>query len=181
MAVGKMDLGDVTVHNVKQLKMLNSVIFPVSYNEKFYKDVLTMGEFAKLAYYNDLIVGAVCCRIEPMENSDLNQVYIMTLGCLAPYRRLKIGSHMLLHILKQCELDPSIHSIYLHVQVSNEEALEFYAKFGFHIVETRKDYYRKIEPADAYVLRKTITPGNFAPSQESTAPLYSTTEVCVAH
>lgn len=42
------ELGDVTQHNIKQLKRLNTVVFPVSYNEKFYKDVLEVGELAKL-------------------------------------------------------------------------------------------------------------------------------------
>ncbi|KAI2530911.1 NAA50 isoform 9 [Pan troglodytes] len=36
----RIELGDVTPHNIKQLKRLNQVIFPVSYNDKFYKDVL---------------------------------------------------------------------------------------------------------------------------------------------
>ena len=38
----------MTVHNIKQLKRLNAVVFPVSYNDKFYKDVLEVGELAKL-------------------------------------------------------------------------------------------------------------------------------------
>lgn len=46
----------MTPHNIKQLKLLNQVVFPVSYNEKFYKDVLEAGELAKLAYYNDIVV-----------------------------------------------------------------------------------------------------------------------------
>ena len=45
---GRIELGDVTPHNIKQLKRLNQVIFPVSYNDKFYKDVLEVGELAKL-------------------------------------------------------------------------------------------------------------------------------------
>lgn len=44
----KIELGDVTPHNIKQLKKLNTVVFPVSYNDKFYKDVLEAGELAKL-------------------------------------------------------------------------------------------------------------------------------------
>lgn len=44
----KIELGDVTPHNIKQLKRLNTVVFPVSYNERFYKDVLEVGELAKL-------------------------------------------------------------------------------------------------------------------------------------
>uniref|UniRef100_A0A2K5PZ42 N-alpha-acetyltransferase 50, NatE catalytic subunit n=1 Tax=Cebus imitator TaxID=2715852 RepID=A0A2K5PZ42_CEBIM len=38
--ISRIELGDVTPHNIKQLKRLNQVIFPVSYNDKFYKDVL---------------------------------------------------------------------------------------------------------------------------------------------
>jgi ribosomal protein S18 acetylase RimI-like enzyme len=41
--------------------------------------------------------------------------------------------------------------------VNNETAIEFYKKFGFEIVEKKEQYYKRIEPADAYVLRKTFT------------------------
>ncbi len=47
-AGGRTALGEVTTHNIKQLKKLNSVVFPVSYNDKFYKDVLQAGELARL-------------------------------------------------------------------------------------------------------------------------------------
>ncbi|KAH0628612.1 hypothetical protein JD844_009970 [Phrynosoma platyrhinos] len=124
----RIELGDVTPHNIKQLKRLNQVIFPVSYNDKFYKDVLEVGELAKLAYFNDIAVGAVCCRVDHSQNQ--KRLYIMTLGCLAPYRR--------------------------HVQISNESAIDFYRKFGFEIIETKKNYYKRIEPADAHVLQKNL-------------------------
>lgn len=45
-----------------------------------------------------------------------------------------------------------------HVQVNNESAIEFYKKFGFKIVETKEHYYKRIEPADAHVLQKTLRP-----------------------
>ena len=45
---GRTELGDITPHNIKQLKRLNQVVFPVTYNDKFYKDVLEVGELAKL-------------------------------------------------------------------------------------------------------------------------------------
>ena len=44
------------------------------------------------AYFNDLVVGGVCCRVET--EGDKNRMYIMTLGCLAPYRRLGVGTYM---------------------------------------------------------------------------------------
>jgi N-alpha-acetyltransferase 50 len=107
----KIELGDVTPHNIKQLKKLNTVVFPVSYNDKFYKDVLEAGELAKLAYYNDIVVGAVCCRIDTSENA--RRLYIMTLGCLYPYRRLGIGTLMVEHVLKYVEQDGNFDSIFL--------------------------------------------------------------------
>uniref|UniRef100_A0A2I3LNG0 Uncharacterized protein n=2 Tax=Cercopithecinae TaxID=9528 RepID=A0A2I3LNG0_PAPAN len=38
MKSSRIELGDGTPHNIKQLKRLNQVIFSVSYNGKFYKD-----------------------------------------------------------------------------------------------------------------------------------------------
>jgi len=159
MTRSKIELGDVTQHNIKQLKLLNTVVFPVSYNEKFYKDVLEVGELAKLAYYNDIVVGAVCCRIDTSDHT--RRLYIMTLGCLSPYRRLGIGSMMVQHVLNYVKKNKkNFDNIYLHVQVNNTGAIEFYKKFGFEIHETKKHYYKRIEPADAHVLQKTLRPTN---------------------
>ncbi|XP_003744851.1 probable N-acetyltransferase san [Galendromus occidentalis] len=152
----RIELGAVTPHNFRQLKCVNSVVFPVIYNDKFYQNVLEKGELTKLAYCNDIVVGAVCCRIDTVGNQ--RKLYIMTLGCLAPYRRLGIGSVMLKHVLQYVENDGNFDSIYLHVQVNNDSAIEFYKKFGFQIVDTREKYYKRIEPADAHELQKTIRP-----------------------
>ncbi|XP_033641369.1 N-alpha-acetyltransferase 50-like [Asterias rubens] len=155
MTRGRIELGAITPHNIKQLKRLNSVVFPVSYNDKFYKDVLDVGELAKLCYFNDIVVGAVCCRIDTTEDGS-RRLYIMTLGCLAPYRRLGIGTVMLKHVLDYCAKDGNVNNIYLHVQINNESAIEFYKKFDFEIIETKEHYYKRIEPADAHVLQKTL-------------------------
>jgi ribosomal protein S18 acetylase RimI-like enzyme len=152
---GTIELGDVTVHNVRQLRRLNQAIFPVVYNDKFYKDVLQLGELVKLVYFNDIVVGAVCSREERTEDG-LVRLYIMTLGCLAPYRRHGIGRMMLEHLLTYCEQDTTIDNIYLHVQVSNADAIAFYEKFGFSIVERKENYYKRIEPTDAFVLQRNL-------------------------
>lgn len=44
-----------------------------------------------------------------------------------------------------------------HVQISNEAALAFYNKFGFRVVDKKEGYYKRIEPADAFVLVKDLT------------------------
>lgn len=61
-------------------------------------------------------------------------------------------------------------AFFSHVQVNNDTAIEFYKKFGFEIVETKKNYYKRIEPADAHVLElKLRNPDG------SVVPLISTT------
>jgi len=58
--------------------------------------------------------------------------------------------------LDQCEKDKNIKSVYLHVQCSNEEAISFYKNRNFQITKTEQQYYKKIDPADAYVLEKVL-------------------------
>jgi len=161
----RIDLGDITPHNIKLLKKVNQVVFPVVYHDNFYKDVLEAGELAKLAFFNDIVVGAVCCRVDvervgaDATGSGKKKLYIMTLGCLAPYRRLGVGSKMVEHVLNIVAKDGNFESVFLHVQVNNEGAINFYRNFGFDVVETKENYYKRIEPPDAYVLEKKLDGG----------------------
>jgi N-alpha-acetyltransferase 50 len=84
---------------------------------------------------------------------------------------------MLDHVFNICEREGNIDSIYLyvriewfsmymngplflffrrHVQVNNETALSFYKKFGFEIISTANEYYRRLEPCDAYLLERSL-------------------------
>ncbi|CAF0966478.1 unnamed protein product [Adineta steineri] len=163
------ELGELHQHNLKQLKVLNRDIFPVSYNEKFYKDLLEAGELCKLAYCNDIVVGAVCCRFDLSDNR--RRLYIMTLGVLSKYRELGLGALMLEHVLKICEKEGNVDSIYLHVQINNETALAFYKKFAFEIISTATDYYRRLEPSDAYLLERKLNKSLTNEHISTTSPL----------
>ncbi len=46
----------------------------------------------------------------------------------------------------------SFSLFFRHVQVNNEEAIAFYKQFGFEIRETKENYYKRLQPADALVL-----------------------------
>lgn len=55
--------------------------------------------------------------------------------------------------------------------MNNECAIEFYQKFGFEIVETREQYYKRIEPAGAHVLEKNLRKSGIAANSETIADL----------
>ena len=104
----------------------------------------------------------------------------MTLGVLAPYRRYGIGTHprylplyltvligglgtkLLDHVLSVAETQTRgtpgspVKSLYLHVQTTNQEAVDWYTKRGFTIERTVEGYYRNIEDVDAYILVRKL-------------------------
>ncbi|RKP24159.1 acyl-CoA N-acyltransferase, partial [Syncephalis pseudoplumigaleata] len=160
----RLALVDITGNNVGQLRCLNRALFPVQYPDSFYEAApdndcrpYLMVHWLHRAYptgfFNDVCVAAVCCRKEDHPTkTKTSRVYLMTLGVLAPYRKLGMGGKMLDYALEQCKADPSVAEIYLHVQEGNDDALNFYKKRGFTVTETVAGYYTQIEPSTAYVL-----------------------------
>uniref|UniRef100_A0A915DL78 N-terminal methionine N(alpha)-acetyltransferase NatE n=1 Tax=Ditylenchus dipsaci TaxID=166011 RepID=A0A915DL78_9BILA len=132
------ELGDISRHNVIQLKRLNTSVFPVSYNEKFYKEVVTAGELAKLAYLMTSLLEGFAVEWMPV------------------MERYGIGTLLLQHVFELCKRDQQIKAVYLHVQTNNDSALDFYKKFGFSVNGTAEKYYKRIEPDNAYVLEKAV-------------------------
>ena len=168
-----------------QLRKVNLACFPVQYQETFYKDVLTNSEgLCKFAYWNGFVVGAACARIETIpdqketaetqqakqekskKNSPNNQpkrIYIMTLGVLAAYRNLQIGTQLIQSILDHYEQNKenaefrNVQEMTLHVQISNDDAMKFYqTRFGFERGEMVENYYRRIDPPHCYKLYKKL-------------------------
>lgn len=116
------EFGGITKANIEQLRLINASTLPVRYSDKFYGDLVTIGDprFLKFAIFNGFTVGAVCARVESISDDPENPIkklYIMTLNVLPSYRRRGIASKLLDHILKVAKLESDIIEIYLHVQV----------------------------------------------------------------
>lgn len=151
--------GPLTEANVEQVRALNRAIFPVNYPERVYQDMLACGPVTQLALAEGgAVVGAVGCRLEAAPGGPRRA--IMTLGVLAPYRGGGIGSALLRRALAACaEVAPEAAEAYLHVQQGNDDALRFYARHGFEVGETVENYYRRIDPPHAVVLRLRLPGG----------------------
>jgi ribosomal protein S18 acetylase RimI-like enzyme len=164
-------LVDITKNNVEQLRLINSTTLPVSYSDKFYRDLVekSLPEYVKFATWNGFSVAAVCARVEPHETvADASKLYIMTINVLAAYRRRGIGAKLLNHVLETAKKDPSIIEVYLHVQTSNDDAKQFYLAHGFVQTDIIKGYYKRIEPPDCFLLKKSLKEGHDVASPSST-------------
>jgi len=154
----RISFASITPNNLGTLKRLNRVLFPIRYSEKFYQDVLLpeLEDFCKLVYFNDVPVGTICCRLETKDG--LTKLYLMTMGVLAPYRDRRLGSQSLELIVAAASSykKQKINHIYLHVQTSNGEAKRFYERHGFKEIGVHENYYKKIQPRDAWVLQRAI-------------------------
>lgn len=139
----------ISHENVNELQQINTALFPIVYNDKFYLQANPSDPFWRLVYWNENLVGAFCCKqVE-------QKLYIMTFGVLAKYRRNGIASFMLDYLIDQAK-NEELSQIYLHVQVSNNAALKFYQKHLFRITNTVQEYYKKIEPRAAHILIRDI-------------------------
>ncbi|KAL7270178.1 hypothetical protein RUND412_007118 [Rhizina undulata] len=172
-----------TASTLPSLQRLNTLLLPVSYPAIFYSQVLSdpvTARLTKLLYYDSTPIAGVRCRLEnsltvsaanppdpetktEAENENVEaktKVYIMTLCTLSPYRRLGAGSLLLDSILSEA-VDLGATEVYAHVWEANDGALEWYAKRGFTVGALVEGYYRRLKPAGARVVVRTVGIGDF--------------------
>jgi ribosomal protein S18 acetylase RimI-like enzyme len=161
----KIEFGAISENNVEILRKVNASCFPISYNDNFYKEIVSRLDegLNKFAYYGGFVVGAVCTRIEPLPSDDTrSRLYIMTLGVLAAYRGRDVGTQLIQSVLDYYETNKddslaNVDEIALHVQISNNDAIRFYTdRFGFVQGDMVENYYRRIDPPHCYLLYKKL-------------------------
>lgn len=197
---------DMSAHFIHSLRSLNLVLLPVHYSDRLYRDVLSVPRMGKMASYNLLPIGAITSRLEAFYESDLDtplfnykayrdkllaesrksdayflpsetHLYIMTLGVLAPYRRLGIGKKLIDSLIIEAnrlnqesqlrrqnersksndplQLEDSnyiITALTLHVQFGNTAGMAFYTSQGFKELRFIEHYYSNIKPRGASVM-----------------------------
>jgi GNAT superfamily N-acetyltransferase len=133
--------------SVEGLKLLNRVIFQgIPISDAVYKECCAT-DLTQLAYHNDILIGAIACRLEKLPNGK-TRVYVISLGVLAPYRGYGVGSSLVNNLISSATKDASIEELQCHVQASNEEAIKFYERFDFKQGEKIEGYYKKLPMED---------------------------------
>eukprot|EP00329_Picozoa_sp_Boothbay-MS584-11_P004786 47064_6 len=152
---------ECTQHNIDCLRTLNVSLLPAQFPGRFYRDLLQDRRLSRLAYCGSSVVGAVAAHVETdkVTRGRTGSLYVMSLAVTAPHRRMGIGRALLAHLLHTAREDPDFRDIdrlELHVHAANEDALEFYRACGFQDVRLQQNYYPRLDPPHAQLLRLRI-------------------------
>lgn len=149
--------------HIDRLKSITATLLPVRYSDKFFAECLEPDKYsvmAAVALYDLQVVGWIRCRVEPFPNAEnevYQQIYIQALGILAPFRGLGLATQLLKTIqAKAASTHGRARSIYAHVWESNEDALAWYDKQGFARIMLQPQYYRRLKPAGAWIVRNEL-------------------------
>jgi N-alpha-acetyltransferase 50 len=151
------------------IQRLTSTLLQVKYPDNFFSgvvDEVIPARFSRVALSMSKPIGWIRCRLDPFPEQTsppsnakpiYNRIYVQALCLLAPYRGQGVATALLESILKPRLLaEHDIESVYAHVWECNADALEWYAKRGFHQVVLVDNYYRKLRPGGAWIVKKDL-------------------------
>ena len=159
----------VQTDHLPALKRLTGNLLPVRYPEKFFDGAVNEiipATFSRVALVDGKPVGWIRCRLDPFPEPTeppsetkpiYNRIYVQALCLLAPYRGLGIATSLLNAITTpQLVRNHGIDHVYAHVWEKNDEALEWYDRRGFQKVMNVEQYYRKLRPDGAWIVKKNL-------------------------
>lgn len=102
--------------------------------------------------------------VSPPRVGESHVLYIQSLGLLAPYRQRGLAAAAVQGALdaaaqltrEKAPGGPRIDWLYAHVWTQNEDGLEWYMNRGFEKDGQLEDYYMKLQPGSAWVVKKRV-------------------------
>jgi len=115
--------------------------------------VLSWPQLLHVAEAAGNIVGYVLAKMDETNTSD---GHITSIAVLRPFRKLGLATKLMEAAQKAMVECFGATRVSLHVRVSNRAALALYQRsLGFEVVSLEPRYYR-IEPEDAFFMRKAL-------------------------
>jgi len=123
-------------------KFLNKDFEKLNTKESLFNDYTYI-----LIYKNDVeIIGFIHYEIM-YETANILNIVVNP-----EYRRMKIGTYLINNMLSSL-CNKNIENIMLEVNENNINAISFYKKFNFEIINIRKKYYNS---EDAYIMERRV-------------------------
>ncbi|KIX95071.1 uncharacterized protein Z520_09381 [Fonsecaea multimorphosa CBS 102226] len=159
----------IAEQHIAGIRRLTATILPVRYGDAFFTNTVTdpmVNQLSRVVLYASQPVGWIRCRLEPCSPNHYlitqphpppSQIYIQALALLSPYRGLGLATLLLDTILSSAIAQAAdTVCVYAHVWEQNEDALEWYAKRGFKRVMLVEQYYRRLRPSGAWIVRRDL-------------------------
>ena len=146
----------VNIENLSEFTHLHECIFPLKFPSKFYREAVnpTKPGIHRIVEQNEKCIGVLSASVVTEPNDEL-QLYIYSLGCKVLNRRRGVGSFLLRTSIEFAN-NQNCKTVKLHVQKSNEEAVEFYKKHGFVELCIEPNYYKRLEKPDAVIMCRKL-------------------------
>ncbi|KAI0913484.1 acyl-CoA N-acyltransferase [Ustulina deusta] len=166
--------------------LLLPVNYPDSFYARL-SDPLSSGAFSRVILWRDekkspsapgKVIGGLVCRPEPspfhagtvdssrsspgptVPSAQPNALYIQSLVLLSPYRGLGLAAALLDEVVADAaQSDFACEAVWAHVWTQNEEGMQWYMARGFACIDELKQYYHKLHPDSAWIVRREIGPG----------------------
>jgi len=145
-----------TVSDLERVMHINTMCLPENYSSFFYKDLYTrFPDTFIVAEMDAEIQGYIMCRIEKGWSkrgrlSPARLCHVVSIAVIESYRRKGIGKALVEQAMGRGRRTYECKEGYLEVRVSNEPAVNLYAKLGFTKVKRNYGYYLNGE--DAWVM-----------------------------
>ena len=179
------ELAPITLELLPAFRRLNSLTFPIPYQDKFYNETVSdpvAASISLVALWHDTsqdgsfsppsrprVVASIRCRLlanspsspekRPSKNDDGSSpsLYISTIATLSPFRNHGLAQALLQSVTRRAIDDYGVKTITAHVWEANTEGRQWYAKHGFKEVYFEENYYRRLKPSGAWVVERPIT------------------------
>ncbi|KAI0968847.1 acyl-CoA N-acyltransferase [Xylaria arbuscula] len=166
--------------------LLLPVNYPDSFYARL-SDPLSSGAFSRVILWRDdkkgpsapaKVIGGLVCRPEPSPfhsgtvdsraaprgpttpSTQPNALYIQSLVLLSPYRGLGLAAALLDEVVADAaQSEFACEAVWAHVWTQNDEGMQWYMARGFTRIEEVKQYYHKLHPDSAWIVRRDIGPG----------------------
>uniref|UniRef100_A0A7C6AF58 [Ribosomal protein bS18]-alanine N-acetyltransferase n=1 Tax=candidate division WOR-3 bacterium TaxID=2052148 RepID=A0A7C6AF58_UNCW3 len=134
--------------DIDQIYQIEYKVFPNPWPKSFFENDLQKYSTIALVAENDGKVNGYA-----LADCVADELHITNIAVAPEYQHQGIGKQLLFAIEK-IGLERDCIYAYLEVRVNNLNAINMYKKFGYKVIQIRKNYY--LDGTDAYVMAKEL-------------------------